>query len=67
MADSPKAEVVRLTVTEVARRLQLRYHRARDLMLSGKLGTTAMQGRHLTVLETNLATYLIKQKAVVKR
>lgn len=55
MAESK--EPVRIGVTEVARRLQLKYHRARDLMLAGKLGATEVSGRHLTVLESKVEAY----------
>lgn len=35
------------TIARVAQRLQVRYQRARDLMLSGKLGPTRWEGRAL--------------------
>ena len=48
---------VRLTVTQVALRLRKRYHKARDLMLTGKLGKPEYQGRTLTVPESGVRAY----------
>lgn len=49
MNAATKPQSDRLTVTDVAIRLKKRYHKARDLMLSGKLGKVEYNGRTMTV------------------
>lgn len=44
----------RLTVTQVAIRLSIRYQRARDMMLSGKFGPAEYVNRSLTVSRDGL-------------
>jgi len=39
----------RLTITQVAVRLKLKYHKARDWMLRGKFGEVQYEGHTLTV------------------
>lgn len=56
----------RITVMEAARRLKVRYQKARDLMLTGKLGETQYEGRRLTCSEAGLQEYVI-QKRLRKR
>lgn len=56
------AEVRLYTVTQVAMKLKVRYHRARDLMLSGQLGETKHDGRHLCITEAGLQQYLDKRR-----
>jgi hypothetical protein len=52
----------RLGVTAVAVRLRKRYHKARDLMLTGQLGEAAYdEKRRLTVPVAGVAAYERKQ------
>lgn len=51
-----------LTVMKVAIRLGKRYHKARDLMLSGKLGEPRYDGRTLLVPEAGVAAYERREK-----
>lgn len=44
-------------VMEVAKILQCRYQKARDLMLSGKLGQSHYEGRTLTVSGTTVIEF----------
>jgi hypothetical protein len=49
-----------MSVTEVARYLKKRYHKARDLMLQGKLGETRYEGGHLQARSTEVRAYRAK-------
>lgn len=46
-----------MSVTEVARYLKKRYHKARDLMLQGKVGETRYENGHLQVKSTEVRAY----------
>lgn len=46
-----------LTVTQVAALLRRRYHKARDLMLLGKLGETQYAGHTLTVKRSAVTAF----------
>lgn len=46
-----------MDVTEVARYLKTRYHRARDLILQGKLGESKRDGHKLSVKSTEVRAY----------
>lgn len=54
---SPPVNAQRATIMQVAARLQVRYHRARDLMLRGDLGPTQLHGRTLTISANALDRY----------
>lgn len=47
----------RLSVTEVALELAVKYQKARDLILRGKMGKAEYNGRNLTVLWKDVAQY----------
>ena len=63
MAETAKTDTKRLDVTDVARRLKLRYHRARDLILKGEFGPSEREGRHLYVAEEHVTAFEEKRKA----
>ena len=52
----------RLGVMGVARRLRVRYQKARDLMLTGQLGETLQDERHMTVPESGVVAYELKRR-----
>jgi hypothetical protein len=52
----------RLGVMEVAHRLKVRYQKARDLMLTGKLGDTSYESGHLQITESGIAIYEAARK-----
>lgn len=52
----------RLSVMQVAHRLKVVYRRARDLMLSDKLGEASYENGHLTVPESGVAAYEATRK-----
>lgn len=52
----------RLSVMQVAHRLKVVYRRARDLMLSDKLGPSSYESGHLTVSESGVAAYEAARK-----
>lgn len=49
-----------MDVTEVARYLKKRYHKARDLILQGKLGESKRDGHKLSVKSTEVRAYRAK-------
>jgi hypothetical protein len=54
--EGPPSEYV--GVMEVAAALKKRYHVARDLMLTGKIGEAKYEQRHLVVPRKALAAYI---------
>lgn len=57
----------RCNITDVAIRLKLRYHKARDLVLSGKLGEPVPDERdRLTVLTADVVAYALARQAKAK-
>lgn len=67
MSTPTTAAATRLSVMDVAKRLRVRYQKARDLMLTGKLGETQYDGHRLTATESGVQNYLDQQKAKRKR
>ena len=52
-----------VSVVQVAQRLQIRYQKARDIMLSGRCGPTWFEGRALFAEEVGVAEYIRTQGA----
>jgi hypothetical protein len=51
-----------LTVVQVAARLGKRYHKARDMMLQGRLGKPTIEGRTMTVPLAGVMAWEQKQR-----
>lgn len=66
---SPSAsdEGLHLTVVQVAARLGKRYHKARDMMLQGKLGKPTINGRTMTVPLAGIMAFEAKQREEAAR
>lgn len=62
--DPGETGLKRLTITEVASRLHLRYHKARDWMLRGKFGVTEYDPntRALTISLGGIMKYEAEQR-----
>lgn len=66
---SPTASVPakRLSIMQVAHRLKVVYRRARDLILTGKLGESSYENGHLTVSEAGVEAYDAARKSKKQR